>query len=133
MSQDPKELLKRYQPKEVKVLTPDRQMCTVRFSPCGKFLAAGGTDGTVRRWDASTDQLPELPPLTGHNGWVQGLAFHPDGRRLFTADSWGQLRCWPYADKEPKPLWAVAQAHDGWIRRLALSPDGKLLATCGLD
>jgi len=133
MSDDPKQLLARHQPKEVKVLKLDQQMGTIRFSRCGKFLAAGGFDGTVRRWDASSDQFSELPALTGHNGWVQTVAFHGDGKRLFSADSWGQLCCWPYADKEPKPLWAVKEAHDGWIRRLAVSPNGKLLASCGRD
>jgi WD40 repeat protein len=133
MSQDPKTLLERYRPKEVKALKPDRQLCIIRFSPCGKFLAAGSFEGTVRRWDATSDQWPELSPLTGHGGWVQAIAFHPDGRRLVSADSWGQLRCWLYAEEKPEPLWAVNQAHNGWIRGLAVSPDGKLLATCGRD
>ncbi len=130
MNQDPKKLLELYKPKEVKVLKPDRQMCMVRFSPCRKVLAAACHDGTVRRWDA---EFAELPPLAGHGGWVQAIAFHPDGKRLFAVDSWGGLRCWPYADMDPKPTWSVDQAHDGWIRGMALSPDGEWLATCGSD
>lgn len=133
MSGDPQELRRRYGPKESKVLKADRQMCTVRFSPCGRFLAAGGSDGTVRRWDLTAAEMPEVPPLTGHHGWVQALAFHPDARRLFTADSWGQVRCWPYAEPGGGPLWTIEEAHDGWIRQVALSPDGTLLATCGSD
>jgi WD40 repeat protein len=133
MVDDLKSLRERYQPKAGKVVKTDRQLGVVRFSACGKFLAAGGYDGTVRRWDATTDPMTELPPLTGHGGWVQALTFHPDGRRLFTADSWGQVRCWPYADKDPRPAWAVNPAHDGWVRMLALSPDGQRLATCSSD
>ena len=68
MSRDPKELRERYGPKEVKTLALDRQVCVVRFSPCGKVLAAGSHDATVRRWDASTDQMTPLLPLQGHNG-----------------------------------------------------------------
>ncbi|HKI32213.1 MAG TPA: WD40 repeat domain-containing protein [Gemmataceae bacterium] len=133
MDLDPKTLPQRYGPKEVKALTLDRQVGALRFSPCGKVLAAGGCDATVRRWDATSDAFAPLPPLTGHDGWVQALAFHPDERRLFSADSWGRLSCWPYADKEAKPLWSIAQAHDGWVRCLAVSPDGKRLASCGRD
>ena len=64
-----KELLTRYEPKAGLVLKPDRPMCTVRFSPCGTLLAAGGTDATVRRWDLAGDQPAELPALAGHGGW----------------------------------------------------------------
>jgi WD40 repeat protein len=133
MNLDAKQLLARYQPKPGKELKPDQQVCVARFSHCGKFLAAGDYSGTVRRWDVTADPPAELPRLTGHGGFVQGLVFHPDGKRLFTADSWGRLRCWPYAEKDPKPLWDIAAAHDGWIRGLAPSPDGQRLATCGRD
>ncbi|MBY0522479.1 MAG: hypothetical protein K2R98_03740, partial [Gemmataceae bacterium] len=129
MNADPK----RYSAKQVAVLKPDRPMCVLRYSPCAKFLIAGGTDASIRRWDTTTETPTELPTLAGHGGWVQALAFAKDGQRLFAGDSWGQLRCWPFADKDAKPLWAVDQAHDGWIRGLALSPDGKLLTTCGSD
>jgi WD40 repeat protein len=133
MNADPMTLLQRYQPKAVKVINPDRQLGIVRFSPDGKVLVAGGHDATIRRWDATGDDLPELPPLTGHHGWVQALAFHPDGRRLFTADSWGKLCCWPFAERDARPLWELDPAHDGWIRSVAVSPDGQHVATCGRD
>ena len=127
---DPKALLARYQPKQVKSLKTDRQLCVVRFSPCGKVLAAGSQDATVRRWD---EQFAELPALTGHNGWVQALVFHADGKRLFSADSWGQLRCWPYGRRRG-PTALEAGVGPRWLDSpLALSPDGKLLASGGLD
>jgi len=134
MNTDPKTLLERFGPKEVgKPLPTSQQLCMVRFSPCGKVLAAGGFDNQVHRWDATANPLKELPPLTGHHGWVQAIVFHPDAQRLFSADTWGQIRCWPYAEPDAKPLWSIAAAHDGWIRKLALSPDGQTLASCGRD
>ena len=77
MNQDPKKLLERFQPRQVKMLTPDQQMCIVRYSPCGKVLAASGFDGKVRRWDASSDQLPPrmtlYRPFSGPVGFLSGL------------------------------------------------------------
>jgi len=126
-------LRKQYEPKPGQTLTHDRQLWQSRFSPCGQLLLACGYDAQILRWDVSASETKSLAPLTGHNGWVQGLAFHPDTKHVFTADSWGKLVCWPYADASPKPLWQNKQAHDGWIRALAVSPDGRLIATGGND
>ncbi len=131
---DSKTLQQRYGPKAAgKPIKLDQQLGLVRYSPCGQFLVAGSFEAQVRRWSTAAEPMTELPPLKGHNGWVQALAFHPDGKRLFTADSWGRLCCWPFTEKEPKPLWQLPEAHNGWIRQLAVSPDGKMLASCGRD
>lgn len=127
---DAKALLTRFQPREQKPVSTDRQLCIVRYSPCGKVLAAGDYVGGISRWDASADKLVSMEPLVGHAGWVQSLAFHPDGKTLFSADSWGRLCAWSFAEKTTKPLWTVAGAHAGWVRKIALSPDGKALASC---
>jgi WD40 repeat protein len=120
-------------PAPAKPLPTDRQLGVIRFGRCGKWLLGGGLDGSIRRWDIAGDAPVERPRLTGHDGWVQALAVHADGRRVFSADTWGGLRAWPYAEAEPKPLWSVAEAHDGFVRQLAISPDGRMLASCGRD
>lgn len=121
------------QPRQGQTINLDRQVCKVRFSPCGLFLAAGGYDATVRRWEVTDTALTAFPSLTGHHGWVTGLAFHPDRRRLITADTWGEIRISAYADRQASPPRVIASGHDGWIRDLAISPDGRLFATCGRD
>ncbi|MCE9532059.1 MAG: WD40 repeat domain-containing protein, partial [Planctomycetes bacterium] len=130
---DPKALEAKYKPKQFKVLPLNQQLCSIRLSPDGKLLVAGTFEGGLRRWDFSTDQFTELTPLAGHNGWVQSIAFHTDGKRLFSCDSWGRLSAWPIAEKDAKPLWSIADAHDGWIHAIALSPDGTKLASAGRD
>jgi WD40 repeat protein len=130
---DSKALLAAYRPKAAKPLAQGQQLCQVRYSPDGKTLAAGTFEGTVRRWDAAATPFADLPVLSGHNGWVQCLAFHPDGKRLFSADSWGRLTCWPFAVQLAKPLWSTKDAHDGWIHAMAMSVDGTWLATGGRD
>lgn len=132
-------LKSRFEPKEAKPLKLDRQLNVARFTACGRFLLAAGHDGTVRRFDATADDITELKPLAGHNGWVQRLALPPKRDNatpediVFSADSWGQLRCTSFIDEAAAPRWTIPTAHDGWILDVALSPSGKLIATCGID
>lgn len=113
-----------------RTLEHDREIVFARFSPCGRFLFAGGYDGRIYRWTLDGDQIAVFE---GHAGWMQGLAFQPDGRRMITGDSWGQLIAWNYADADPKPLWKREDCHSRWMRSMALSPDGGTIATCGAD
>lgn len=160
---DPKPAAAFTPPKELKMFPNDRQLCVARFSPCGQFLAAGAMEGTVRRWSvvekskpAAEVELPDeakkkpapknakkveespvelvpLPHLSGFNGWVQTIAFHPKDKVLYAADTWGKLTATAYEGDAPKSLWENATAHDGWIRKLAISPDGQHLVTGGRD
>jgi WD40 repeat protein len=50
------------------------------FSPGGKTLAVGGTDGAVHLWEVATGR--ERRCFRGHRGGVSALTFSPDGRRL---------------------------------------------------
>lgn len=120
---------KKYTPKAGKPFPVDQQLCQVRYSPDGKVLAAGTFEGTVRRWDATATPFAELSALKGHNGWTTCVAFHPDGKRLFSTDSWGRLVC----RADAKVLWEQKAAHDGWVRALVVSPDGTAVATAGSD
>ncbi|HZK79803.1 MAG TPA: hypothetical protein VFC46_02025, partial [Humisphaera sp.] len=116
--------------KQASTLEHDRELVSARYSLCGKYIFAGSYDSNVYRWDVAKETKTTL---SSHNGWIQGLAFHPDKKRLFTGDSWGGLCAWNYADETPKPLWTRTDAHSRWMRAMAISPDGNLLATCGAD
>ena len=132
--------------KQVATLDHDHELVFMRFSPCGKFLFGGSYDSNVYRWELTSGEsavgelsdgkAPEVKAkvtLAGHKGWVQGIVFHPDKKRMFTGDSWGNLCCWNYADAAPKPTWTRTEGHSRWMRSLAISADGALLATCGAD
>jgi len=123
----------KHEAKETRKIDTDRQVCLIRFSPEGRYLFGGGYDSTIRRWDFSIEEPKLLEPINGHKGWVQDIEFSPDGKFLYSVDSWGQLSAWPIADEITKSAWSVAQAHDGWIRDVAASRDGKLVATVGHD
>ena len=44
------------------------------------MLASGGDDRTVRLWDVATGS--NTATLSGHTGWVNSVAFSPDGDML---------------------------------------------------
>jgi WD40 repeat protein len=122
-----------YEPQRSKVLDYEAQLWQARFSPCGRYLLAAGYDARVSRWTVSADAFEKISAFEGHHGWVQCLMFDPRGERVFTADSWGGLSCWPYAEETPKPLWTQPEALSGWIRDLAISHDGQWIVTAGND
>ncbi len=121
---DPKNL------KEQRVLVHDRQLVCCRFSADGSHLFAAGFDGLLHRWRLE-DDAHEAFDAPG--GWIETIVLHPSGERLFMADSWGQVRCWPTAGEKLVPIWTTEGANASWLRRLAISLDGKHLATCGND
>lgn len=116
--------------KQVKAFELDSELVAARFSPCGKFLLTGSYDAHIYRFDIADGTKTVFGQ---HKGWLQGLVFHPDGKRMYTGDSWGGINCFEYADKTPEPKWTRADSHARWMRSLAISPDGALLATCGAD
>ncbi|MEQ9410796.1 MAG: hypothetical protein RIK87_24000 [Fuerstiella sp.] len=115
------------------LLEPTQQIFAAKFCPRGKFLIGGGHDARVHCWKVGDLEFAPLEPLSGHHGWVSALGCDGDGSRLFTADSWGELKAWSLNAETPEPLWRVPEAHDGWIREVAVSPDGGTVATCGRD
>lgn len=130
----PQELLKRYEIKadgKDVLIKHHRQLWQAKYSPCGKYIIGCGYDATIQRWDLTGDEPQLMSPLLGHNGWVQCIDFQSNEKRLLSADSWGQLACWSYANADAKPVWSKPDAHDGWIRALAVSPDGQSVATGG--
>jgi WD40 repeat protein len=66
---------------------------SVAFSPDGRMLATGVTNGSVNLWDLASGRVARQ--LAGHSSWVLSVAFSPDGRMLAAGNT----------------LWDVASGH----------------------
>ena len=94
---------------------------SLSFRPDGKTLASGLSDGTIRIWDAHTDEL--LQTFMGHAAGVEYVAFHPDGKTLASSGRLdGTLRIW---DADTGKMTHTLTGHTGWIHNFSLAPMAK--------
>ncbi len=91
-------------------------------------LASGGDDGVIRLYDTATREV--IRELRGHTDTVWGLAFAPDGTRLYSAGADNVIRVWDLETGDEIAAWS---GHTNWVLALALSPDGTLLASGSAD
>jgi WD40 repeat protein/serine/threonine protein kinase len=103
----------------------------VAFSPDGRYLITGNTDGAVRVWDGKTGQ--EVGLLDTHKREIVGLVFSRDGKHFASASRDGIVKLWDAKRLNKKqqvrpPLQARVP---GPSVNVAFSPDGRRLATGG--
>ncbi|HEX3289306.1 MAG TPA: TIR domain-containing protein [Mycobacterium sp.] len=111
------------------------EVLTVKFSPDGLRIATGSYDGAVRMWDVRTGQQIG-PPHKVHEDAVGGhvndvdlimdVAFSPDGRRLASAGSNGDVQIWDALTG--LPIGSPLSGHGTQVNTVAFSPDGHRLA-----
>ena len=69
--------------------------------------------------------------LTGHNGWIQGISFSPDGQLLASCSGDKTIRLWQIPDVQP--MATLTTGHTKYISGISFSPDGQLLASYSKD
>jgi WD40 repeat protein len=99
-------------------------MYALAFSPDGRRLAAGNSDGTTRVWD-TTDLQADPVILRGHERWIRQIAFGPDGRRLATAGADETVRLWDLDSPWNEPATVRGQFGGNAV---AFHPDGRRIA-----
>ena len=100
----------------------------VAYSPDGRRLASWGLDTHIRVWDAATGQ-EQLRLARNLHCVVQSLLFHPDGRHLVSAGSYGR-RVWDLQTGKPERTF---EGINSATFMATLSPDGHRLVFAGCD
>lgn len=118
--------------------------CTIRalaVSADGKSFATGDRDGALRLWHCADGKLMRELPRSEHP--LYGIALHPDGKRIITADRQPKKPTIKVCDLtsgsellkiEVPELSGYRNVEDiewGGIRGLTLTPDGALIIACG--
>ncbi|WP_350222972.1 AAA family ATPase [Mycolicibacterium porcinum] len=100
----------------------------VAFSPDGRRVAIGGSDGKIRVRDAETG-APVGLPLSGHTGQINRVRFSRDGTIIISAGD-NTIHVWSAIPDRSIGTWLPGPTSDG-SRPLpaAVSPDGRVVAT----
>lgn len=100
----------------------------ISISPDGRLLAATRLDGAIDLWEVKSGE--RLPPLVGHKGPVESLAFARPEDTLASGGRDKTIRLW---NPDTGKAIGVLKGHCGAIQSLAVSPDGMTLASLSRD
>jgi WD40 repeat protein len=98
------------------------------YSPDGKMVGVGLTNGIIYIYDTST--WSTVHRLEGHTDTARSIVFSSDSQRLVSG-SWDEtVRLW--STTSGKQL-LVMKGHSGWVLSVALSPCGNRIASASND
>jgi WD40 repeat protein len=107
---------------KTKLVSEIFQLQSVKFSPDGSKLAAGG-NGTVQLWDVPTGKLERR--FAGRTGQGNQLVFSPDGKILSAAGQDGCVQSW---DIPTGKRTGICEGPGGVVGGMRYRPDGQLVA-----
>lgn len=93
---------------------------SVASSPDGKLIVSAGEDGTVRVWDACTEN-EAIPYLRGHAGVVFCVAMSPAGGKLIASAGHDEtVRVWNALSEREQKTMVVFRGHSAPVSACCL-------------
>lgn len=109
-------------------------MNAVAWQPNGNQIATGGSDGTVRVWDATTGNTTYV--YKRHKGSVNAVAWSPDGQQIASGSNDGTVQVWNADTGErlfPPISFTNGSSKTSPVTNIAWSPDDKYIAFARQD
>lgn len=98
------------------------------YSPSGDWLIAGSDDDDIYVWETADYILNSH--MSGHSGYVNGVALNPDETILVSGSHDKTVGVWNFAERE---LLSQLNGHTEMVLRVAINSDGTLIASISWD
>ena len=95
---------------------------TIAWSPHGRYIASGASDGSVLLWDSETNEVPRT--IEARADIINRLAWSPDGKILALATATG-ARLWNQEIARPR---FASSAYASEMTAVTWSRDGQVIA-----
>jgi WD40 repeat protein len=112
--------------REVNSLPHTSTLYSVRYSPDGQLIAAGGADGTLKLWRQDGQVVATIP---AHQGAIHVLRFSPDGQMLATGSEDASVKLWGRDGR----LIRTINGFQGGVWRLEFSEQAPQIGTLSMD
>src|SRR5262249_34991487 len=115
-------------------LRTQNPIMAIAFAPDGRLIGAADANAPSPRvaiFDVrSGRQDHSLVAPRNQQGWVESVAFAPDGTKLLWGEMSGEVALW---DLPGGRLLFREKLHEGQVNDVGFSPDGRLMASAGGD
>ena len=103
---------------------------TVVYSPDGRRILSGSTNGSVIVCDSKTGKIL-FGPFTAHSDFVRSVSFHPSGETFVTGSFDKTLTIWDANNF--KPILKNIHVHSDLVLSVQYSPDGTSILSASED